>query len=49
MKDQKMLVEYACHEGNRSLEFALSGARALEAAGIKDPVFYGGDEEEAVK
>ncbi len=47
--DQKQLVEYACHEGNRSLEFALTGARALEAAGIVDPVFDGGDEEEAVR
>src|SRR5205814_1470624 len=42
MKDQKQLVEYACHEGNRSLEYALSGARALEAQGIVDPVFFGG-------
>jgi hypothetical protein len=48
MKDQKMQVEYACHEGNRSLEYALSGARALEAAGIAD-TGGGGDEEEAVK
>ena len=30
MKDQEQLVEYACHEGNVSLEFALSGARAKE-------------------
>ncbi len=30
MKDQKMLVEYACHEGNRSMENTLSGARATE-------------------
>jgi hypothetical protein len=49
MKDQQQLVEYACHEGNRSLEYALSGARALEAQGIVDPVFEGGDEEEAVR
>jgi hypothetical protein len=50
LKDQHMLVEYACHEGNRSLEYALTGARALEAQGIVDPVFYGGgDEEEGLK
>jgi len=51
MPDQKQLVEYACHEGNRSLANALTGARALEAKGIKDPVYYGGaqDEEEAIK
>ncbi len=30
MKDQKMLVEYACHEGNRGLLYSLTGARASE-------------------
>jgi len=51
MPDQKQLVEYACHEGNRSLANALSGARALEAQGIKDPVYFGGaeEDEEAIK
>jgi hypothetical protein len=55
MPDQKQLVEYACHEGNRSLGIALAGARALEARGIKDPVYFAPEgraaegEEEAVK
>jgi hypothetical protein len=48
MQDQKLLNEYACHEGNRSLEYALSGARQLEAEG-KESGGAGGDEEEAVK
>jgi hypothetical protein len=29
-----LLAEYACHEGNRGLEFALRGARADEAKGM---------------
>lgn len=36
MKDQEQLVEYACHEGNVSLEFALSGARAKEVEEAKE-------------
>jgi hypothetical protein len=51
MADQKMLVEYQCHEHNSGVGNPLSGARALEAQGIKDPVYFGGggDEEEAVR
>ncbi len=30
MKDQEQLQEYACHEGNVGMSFALSGARAKE-------------------
>src|SRR5260221_7276367 len=37
---QQQLVEYACHEGNRAIEYILSGARALEAQGIKDPAYF---------
>ena len=47
-QEQTQLVEYACHEGNRSLEFALSGARALEAQGLTSGG-GGGDEEDANK
>lgn len=40
MKDQKMLVEYACHEGNRSMANTLAGARVAEkeAAATGRPV-----------
>jgi hypothetical protein len=30
LKDQKMLVEYACHEGNRGFLYQLTGARAQD-------------------
>ena len=29
-----VMAEYACHEGNRGLEFALRAARAEEAKGM---------------
>jgi hypothetical protein len=45
-KDQQVLPEYACHEGNRSLEYALSGARALEREGRVSGQPLGGDEEQ---
>jgi hypothetical protein len=30
LKDQKVLVEYACHEGNRGFLYQLTGARAQD-------------------
>ena len=30
MSDQKMLNEYACHEGNRGFYYQLTGARASD-------------------
>lgn len=44
-KDQQVMPEYACHEGNRSLAYALSGARALEREGRVSGQPLGGDEE----
>jgi hypothetical protein len=44
--NQKQLVEYACHEGNYAMKNILAGARSMEAKGIKDPVYFGGAEEE---
>jgi hypothetical protein len=44
--DQKQLVEYACHEGNRAIVNILSGARAFEAKGIKDPAYFGATREQ---
>jgi hypothetical protein len=46
LRNQKQLVEYACHEGNRALMNILAGARALEAKGIKDPAYFAGAEDE---
>jgi hypothetical protein len=36
--DNYQMLEYACHEGNYAMKDILSGARADEKAGIKDPV-----------
>jgi hypothetical protein len=44
--DQKQLVEYACHEGNRAIVNILSGARAFDAKGIKDPAYFGATKEQ---
>jgi hypothetical protein len=49
MPNQKQLVEYACHEGNRAMRNILAGARAMEAKGIKDPVYSWEGEEEKFK
>jgi hypothetical protein len=44
--DQKQLVEYACHEGNRAIANILAGARAFEAKGIKDPAYFAATKEQ---
>jgi hypothetical protein len=44
--DQQQLVEYACHEGNRAIVNILSGARAFDAKGIKDPSYYGASKQD---
>ena len=36
--DNYQMLEYACHEGNYAMKDILSGTRADEEAGIKEPV-----------